>query len=167
MTGEIVSLRDAAQRLAILKVLRERVNHAYDLARHEAERLMADGDRLTVALDGHKLGSVTAVAGGVKARITDERAFTAWATERRPLEIVTSVRPSYRDALLKRIAEDAEPGDPPADPTSGEFIPGVEIVGTGGYLRVLPVKDAAALLLPRPEAVRAAITPALGGEDDR
>lgn len=163
MSGEVVAVRDAVARLAVLKVLRDRVNAVYEQARTEAGKLLAEGDRITAMVEGRKVGAVTAVAGTVRAMVTDDLAFTAWVGKRYPLELVTSVRPAFHDALLKRVAAQATPGDVPADPQTGERIPGVQVVASAGYLRVTPVADAPLVLGRQPETVRAALGAALDG----
>ncbi len=162
MTGaEVTPVREVIARLAVLKVLREKVNAAFEQTKFEAAGLLADGDRITAMVEGQRLGSVTAVAGSLRAKVTDEQAFTAWVAARYPAELVTSVRESFTEALLRRVTQDAEPGNTRADPSTGERVPGVEFVTSAGYLRVTPVKDAPAVLGQRPAAVRAALGAAL------
>lgn len=156
-SAEVTPVREVITRLAVLKVLRDRVNAAFEQARHEAAGMLADGDRITATVDGQRLGSVTAVAGSLRARVVDDLAFTAWVRKRYPLELVTGVRESFKEAFLRRLAADAEPGDTPADPATGERVAGVEFATGSGYLRVTPVKDAPTVLGQRPAAVRAAL----------
>ncbi len=163
----VTPVREVIARLALLKVLRERVNAAFEQAKFEAAGLLADGERIIAVIEGQRLGSVTAVAGSLRAKVIDDRAFTAWVANRYPAELVTSVRESFREAFLRRIAQDAEPDDTPADPVTGERIAGVQFVTSAGYLRVTPVKDAPAVLGQRPASVRAALGAALDGEAGR
>ena len=157
-------VREAVARLAVLKVLRDRVNAAYEQTRTETGCLLAEGDRITATVEGVKVGSVTAVAGSVRAIVVDERAFTAWVAARFPSELVTSVRPSFRDAYLKRTAAGAAGGDLPADPDTGERVAGVELVASAGYLRVVPTAQASQILGRQPETVRVALGAALDGD---
>jgi hypothetical protein len=99
-----------------------------------AERVRVTDD------DGANLGAVSLVAGSPKARVVDERAFLAWVVDRYPGEVVQMVRESFSRMLL----EGATAAGEPIDKSTGEVVPGVEIVAGEPYLTVRPEPTAKA-----------------------
>lgn len=88
--------------------------------------------------DGVKFGTVSVTAGTAKARVVDDRAFLAWVIARYPDEIAQVVRDSFVKKLLDAATEAGEP----VDATTGEVVPGVELVDGKPYLTVRPTADA-------------------------
>lgn len=89
--------------------------------------------------DGTNLGTVTVAAADASARVTDEAAFTKWVQQRFPSEIVPTVRASFR----KKLLDEATAAGDPVDASTGEVIPGVEIVPGEPYLSCRPSAEAA------------------------
>jgi hypothetical protein len=88
--------------------------------------------------DGNNLGAVSVTSGRVSAKVFDEQAFTAWVAERHPHQLVEVVR----EAFAKKVLAEAVSAGDPVDPTTGEQIPGVELVAGDPYLMVRPAAGA-------------------------
>jgi hypothetical protein len=94
------------------------------------ERIRVTGD------DKTDLGTVSLASPDAKAKVTDPDAFAKWVQRQYPTEVETRVvvRPAFEAKLL---AAATEAGDP-VDISTGEVIPGVEIVPGEPYLSVRP-----------------------------
>lgn len=104
-----------------------------------ADMLAAGVERIRVTDDdGVNLGAISVTAGSPKARIVDDRAFLAWVVDRYPGEVVQMVRESFARMLL----EGATAAGEPVDKSTGEVVPGVEIVPGDPYLTVRPAAGA-------------------------
>jgi hypothetical protein len=90
--------------------------------------------------DGTDLGAVSLTAGRKSAKVTDERAFTAWVTDRYPNELVRVVG----EAFARKLLDAALAAGEPVDVKTGEVIPGVEISAGEPFLTVRPTSDAKA-----------------------
>jgi hypothetical protein len=88
--------------------------------------------------DGNNLGAVSLASGRVTAKVFDERAFTAWVAERYPHQLMQVVR----EAFTKKLLGEAVSAGDPVDPSTGEEIPGVELVTGDPYLMVRPAAGA-------------------------
>ena len=123
--------QEAARRAAALKFLADVVRAEDGPARAAAREALAElGIKtLTAKLaDGTEIADVTLRAGSTYARVTDPEKFMDWVCEHRPREIVSpprqsSVRSSYRDAVLA----DAKRDGFAYDPETGEVIPGITV----------------------------------------
>lgn len=106
-----------------------------------ADMLAAGVERVGVTDDaGLKLGAVSLACADVKAKVADERAFTAWVAARYPDEMVEVVR----EAFAKKLLDGATAAGEPIDPATGEVVPGVELAPGEPYLTVRPTADAKA-----------------------
>lgn len=144
-------LPHAAARVAILAALKARVNQAYEGARAEAAELLEPGDRKAARLGDGGLGHVLMTNGATRAGVSDETALLAWVKKCHPDEVVTTVRKSYLDKLLR----DAKRHGAPVDETTGELVPGI-VVSTGDpYISVRLAEDAGQVITANwPEAHR-------------
>src|SRR5690606_14529808 len=111
--------------------------------------------RVRVGGQVRRVGWVRVDKGRTRATVTDEAAFTAWARESAPGELVPAVRPSYREAVLSQlrragaavvpgtwelVEEVPGPDVPAGAPTVS--VPGVdgaaEVPGTGEVVEEVP-----------------------------
>ena len=120
-----VDPRSVALRVAVLKVLADRVNTAQRQARTEVAELMDTGDRLNPAAGGVRLAAVTKAHGRTTASVTDPNAFARWCAEHYPhnVEHKPVVRVAWTNAVLDASKEAGEPCTP--DGTTG--VPGIAV----------------------------------------
>jgi hypothetical protein len=125
-----VTIRDDALHAAVLTALRDFVGKEVSASRSVIDAALRDlndtvGVRsLDVKLDdGTKVAAFTLSEPKVTTALVDDRAFTAYVTEHYPDEMVSSVRPSFTEALLARVEFDDD--GHAIDTTTGEIIPGV------------------------------------------
>ena len=97
-----------------------------------AERVRVTDD------DGTDLGSLSVSSGRVKAKVTDRRAFVEWVARQYPDELERAVR----EAFEKKLLDAATAAGDPVDASTGEVIPGVEVVAGEPYLTVRPTAEA-------------------------
>lgn len=105
--------------------------------RAELLGIMTDDDVQQVPVrdaDGVELGKASLCDATAKAKVVDEAALLAWVKENRPDQIRETVEPAYVKALLKAV--DAE--GVAADETTGEVIPGLELVDGKPFVKVTP-----------------------------
>jgi hypothetical protein len=122
-------------RAAVLKALQKVIASTADDGRALLKDVMdaLEIDSLAARLpDGTKVATLNRAGGNTSARVTDEGKFFAWVQENRPGEVVTSVRDSYRKALLEAMDKAHEL----IDPETGEVVPGVEFVTGKEWLTV-------------------------------
>jgi hypothetical protein len=82
-----------------------------------ADMLDAGVERVRVTDDdGNNLGAVSLAVGKPRAKVVDDRAFTAWVIERYPAEVVTAIR----EAFAKKLLDGATAAGDPVDPSTGE-----------------------------------------------
>jgi hypothetical protein len=84
--------------------------------------------------DGTELGTATLCGGKEKAKVTDELALLRWVKANRPDQIREIVEDAFVKALLKQADKDGVA----VDETTGEVIPGIELVETNTYVNVTP-----------------------------
>lgn len=126
-----MTVKDAALRAAVLRALADRVREEYDASRVEVDKALRELSDTTgaasvkVTLGDQVIATVTLAGGKPTARVIDEDKFLAWVTENRPTETIERVRESYRKAVLDKGG---------VDPSSGEFVPGVEVVDGSPYV---------------------------------
>jgi hypothetical protein len=122
-------------RAAVLKALLKVVAGSADDAKAGLKDVMdaLEIDSLAAKLpDGTKVAALNRAGGNTAARVTDEGKFFAWVEQNRPGELVTSVRDSYRKALLEAL----DKAGALVDPETGEVVPGVEFVTGKDWLTV-------------------------------
>lgn len=118
--------REVALRLAVLRVLGDLIRDGRSAADATAGEIMEAGDCLTAKLPtGEKVAAVSMAKGRLSARVTGREAFTAWVMATYPDEVEQVVR--VRPAFEARLLNDAKVLGVPADPKSGEEIPGVAV----------------------------------------
>jgi hypothetical protein len=125
-----MSLKDAATRVAVLKVLRDAVDAEYEAAR----RRVLDGLRearaelglksMRVTLTDTPVATVTLVDPRPAVVVVDEKTFTTWVAENYPTEVETrvQVRSSWQRQFISRL--DASSG-PVVDPHTGKAVTGL------------------------------------------
>ncbi len=134
-------IRKATTREAVLKALLDQVEEAYETARTDVQAMLDEqqmttgGTKFEATLpDGTKVGDVGLTGGEPAAKVTDEKAFAAWARERFPSEAVTrlvkTIQPAFRELLLDQMT--AAGVAQVVDEETGEVldVPGVEIKAT-------------------------------------
>ncbi|MGR7002773.1 hypothetical protein ACU686_40320 [Yinghuangia aomiensis] len=149
-----MSIKDIAQRAAVLRTLKDAVVAESATADAELKEALREQKKVTgttkIAIelpDETPIGSATLVQPSPKAVVEDEAAFTAWVRKVLPGEIVrefvTAVRPSTKEALLKAIATAG--GETPqwCDTGTGEVhtVPGVKIQPRAAYPRMTLPED--------------------------
>ncbi|WP_433237969.1 hypothetical protein ACQPYK_29950 [Streptosporangium sp. CA-135522] len=142
-----MNLKDSATRVAVLRVLRDTVNAAYEAER----RTILDGLRaaraelalksIRATLPDHTpIATITLIDPQPVVMVADEDAFIAWVAANHPGEVETlvRVRPGWQREFLTHLAA----LDPVADPHTGEVIPGLTAVPAPAprsfSLRLLP-----------------------------
>ncbi|GAA3077122.1 hypothetical protein [Streptosporangium carneum] len=142
-----MNLKDSATRVAVLRVLRDIVDAAYEAER----RTVLDGLRAaraefavksirTTLPDHTPIATITLIDPQPAVVVADEDAFTAWVVANHPSEVETliRVRPAWQRAFLTHLVA----RDPVADPHTGEVIPGLTAVPASAprsfSLRLLP-----------------------------
>lgn len=112
-----MQMGDLALRLAVLKVLADRVKTGERVVRADVADQWVPGTRIPAVLPGNRtVGTVTLTEGREQAKVTDPAAFLEWVRANHPDEIVESVRSSFEKQLLERVRKD------------GELVPGVSVV---------------------------------------
>lgn len=140
MTTQInVTREHVVTQLAVLKVIKDLVSAQYENTRKDTREHIKPGGREPAELpDGTRLGSVTMTEGRVTAKVTDDRALTAWAEKKAPSEITTTVRDGYKTKLLDRAKKDGGA----FDPDTGEQIPGITVENGDPYPTFKPAAGA-------------------------
>lgn len=129
--------RTLALRLGALRGLQDKVKEAYERTRAEMAAAFDPGDRKAAILPtGKSIGTVSYSNGRTAAKVANERAFFAWVVANAPgeVETVSSVRESYRKALLDRVK--AGPDETAVDPKTGEVVPGLKFSTSDPYVSV-------------------------------
>lgn len=126
-----MSLRDDAGRVAVLKVLRDKLEAEYEAARLRvldglrASRAEVGLKSMRVTLpDDTPVATVTIIDPKPAVEVVDEDAFTTWVAQNYPTEVETRVR--VRSSWQRHFVSGLEaiPG-PVADPRTGEVVPGL------------------------------------------
>lgn len=134
-------IQRAAREVMVGKLVGDVVRQHIDTARAAAHGLMATAgvERVRVKDDvGTDFGTVSFAAGRPAAKVTDEQAFLRWVVARYPTEVEQVVRAAFRKRLLDAVTG---AGDP-VDTSTGEVIPGVEVVAGKPYLVVRSTAEA-------------------------
>jgi hypothetical protein len=146
--GDRMKRRDAAQALALIGWIRQQLKRIEATYKDSADVpfvgekiagsvLGEDGKPVVVSYTQHCKNSD-------EFRILDEDAFVAWVQERYPTEIVTTVRKSFLDNVLKPSAFQMGA----LIDNDGEACQSVEVWPGGGYLRTNLVKGADDAIAP-------------------
>lgn len=134
-----MNLSEQATRLALLRVLRDRIGDAYDAERQRLGGELDPADRKAAQMAGHKIGSVSKTLGRSSVRVSDMDALVAWVRDRYPTEIVETVRESY----LSKLKDSAKRHGTAVDESTGEIVPGIQVAIGDPYITVR-VDDTAA-----------------------
>ncbi len=135
--------RALAVHVVALRVLADRVKDRTAEVKAELQAQLDVGDRKNAQLpNGTSIGTITYTRGRGGARVADEKAFTEWVAANYPDEMVTSVRSSFRDAVLSNAKNDGA-----AVTANGEVIPGVELYHSDPYLSAKPATGAGVAIL--------------------
>lgn len=131
--------RLAAGRQVFVRVVLDDAKACDVDARDRVEPLLAPGEAIAAELpDGARIGSVKRNKPARYPKVVDEMALLDWVRRNRPDELIEIVRPSFVEALKVSCREHGLP----VDKTSGEVIPGIELVEGAAAYR--PVVDEAA-----------------------
>jgi hypothetical protein len=120
------ALKADAMQVAALKTLVDEIAKFDKPAR---AKLLADmqeigAEKITAELpDGTVVASVSVAGGqGVKAFVTDDRAFLAWVKDNRPTEVEERVSDAFKKRFLDDLAK------------TGETVPGVDLTDARPYI---------------------------------
>lgn len=139
-----MTAHDDAARLALLKVIADRLKETKAVADGQVTAGWRPKDRATAVLPGgSEIGAVTLVSGRKTARMVDETAFTAWVERTHPgeMETVTITRPNPN--FVHRLMSAAQQIGHPVDAATGEEVPGIQVVQGDPYPMVKLAPDAA------------------------
>jgi hypothetical protein len=121
-----VNLKNITLQACVLKVLSDEITGRIQVLKDAAEAgFNATGTSQSVPElpDGTKVATASLSGGGPSASVADENALLAWVEANHPGELVTSVRPSYKEKLLAAAKEAGRP----VDPATGEVVPGITV----------------------------------------
>lgn len=123
--------RLAAGRAVFVRLVLDDAKAVDKACRDLNEPGMAPNERIPGELpDGATIGAVRRTRPTRKVLITDETALLAWVQEHRPDQIMPAIRPAFLDALRLSCKEHGMP----VDKSTGEVIPGMELVeGSPSY----------------------------------
>ena len=131
-------LRQVAARAVVAKALFDELAAVASAARDVIESELNPGNHIDAVLpDGTPIGEVMRSKLAKRAVVTDAAALLAWVKSNRPdeVEVVESVRSSFVNALL---ADAKARGSFAVDATTGQVIPGIEVVaGSSSYRPVV------------------------------
>lgn len=134
-------MQAAARTTMAAKLIGDVVAAEHKPVKAELCALMVDAgvERVRVTDDaGTNLGAVSLARAGAKARLADPAAFTAWVAARYPQHLHQVVR----EAFVRKVLDDATAAEAPVDTSTGEVVPGVELVAGEPYVTVRPSPDA-------------------------
>ncbi|MCF2531719.1 hypothetical protein [Yinghuangia soli] len=144
-----MSIKDIAQRTAVLRNLAASINSALANAETELKTALREQKKATGTTkisielpDATPIGSVTLVQPPPAATVVDEAAWRDWVRSVMPGEIeptfTVRVRPSTEKALLKSISAASSTVPQWCDPETGEVhnVPGVEVQPRAAYARM-------------------------------
>lgn len=136
-----MDLNRLALRATIFKVLRDRVDNAYDTARAEAAEELGPEGRKNALYNGAKLASVSVPKTG-RFSVSSEVLLLNWVKKYYPteIELKESVRPAFLTLLRQCTQEAGQPMGP-----NGELdVPGISLGDP--YVMVRPVEGADVLI---------------------
>ena len=137
-----MDLSQQATRLALLRWAREQIDEQYQDTRAALSDELDPTDRKAARLGGQRLGYVSKTNGRTSAKVTDEPALIAWCRHAHPDEIIECVRPSF----VERLKSDAKHYGAAVDTTTGEVVPGIDVVAGEPYITVKLDDHAAELI---------------------
>lgn len=155
--------RDRAARAVVARVIADEVKATQDSLRASIEPDMRPRETVTAVLpDGTEIGTVGRARPAQRVRVTDRDALVTWVAEHRPDEITRDVS----TAFMAYLETSARRHGHAVDTTTGEVIPGIEVVTGNPAYRVTPSDEGRALVLDRlGDLLAGADLPALtGGE---
>ncbi len=145
---ETTAKRRLAARQIVLRLLADEVAAEIKKCRDELEpKLLAKENVAAQLPDGTVIGQVSRSKPRKTPTVTDAEALLAWVEKNRAEEVVVtkSVRTSFVDALKAQAKEKGWA----YDVTTGEIIPGIEMVeGSSSYLPKAD-EDAGAIVMPQ------------------
>jgi hypothetical protein len=152
-----------AGRQVTAKILTEEIRALTAQTREQLEPTLDTEEAVAAELsDGTRLGKVARSKAAESARVTDAHALLQWVKANHPAEIVESVNPAY-EAKLKTLAKKHGHA---FDETTGEVIPGIEVIEGSASYRVTPTDGARELVMTRlSELVRGGLLALPTGED--
>lgn len=156
----MTDLRGLAVQAVALRLLADKVAERANRIRRELADALDVGDRKTAALDdGQAVGQIVYAKASWSAKVTDERALTAWVSANYPseVELVPTIRPAFKAAILAASKQACVPMAP--DGTLD--VPGVVVTKGDPYITITPDKAAEPALI---EALRANQALALEGQ---
>lgn len=114
---------DAALALAVLRIVKRRLDTADGTTADTIIDAWQEGDRTAAILPGGaRIGAITLAKGRSSAAVTDRATFQEWVFQTHPEEIetvtVTRVRPAFESAMISAAKAHGEP----VDSTTGETI---------------------------------------------
>lgn len=138
--------KQLAQDLAVVSLVADIAKEHRDRLRADMHDLMLEvgADATSFDIDGERIAKVSLIAPKAAAHVADEAALIRWVAERRPDEIVQSVRESYRKFLLDSLV--AGPDGMAVDPATGEVVDGVHFTERAAYVSTRFDKDGRAHL---------------------
>jgi hypothetical protein len=127
------NLRDLALEIAAITTVIDHLTEKKETLRSEfqgfANELGADATK--AMLDGKEIAKISLVNPKPKPHITDEKAFLTYVKTFHAIEIVESVRDSFKKVFLDRVAPHE---DGAIDPETGELFDFVEFKQGNAYI---------------------------------
>ncbi|MCW2918541.1 MAG: hypothetical protein JWN52_6609 [Actinomycetia bacterium] len=138
-----MSKHETALKFAVLKILRDRLKAAKEVADGEIVGTWKVKDRNAAVLpDGTEIGSVTLAKGRTTATLSDDEAYFEWVLENHPDEIeqvkVTRVKPGFTERLLNFARQTGDC----VNPATGQPVPGISVGQGEPYALPNLAKDA-------------------------
>lgn len=135
-----------AGRAVVARIIADEVKTTVDTLRGEIEPTMRPRETVTAELpDGTEIGTVGRAKATERPTVTDPAALLEWVRTHRPDEIVESVNPAY----VKHLESTARKHGHAVDESTGEIVPGVEMVTGSASYRVAPTDDGRAAVFAR------------------
>lgn len=135
-------LRETAARLALARVVGDRVREYIATARDAVEPQLEPGEKIKAVMpDGTVIGNVqrTELSQRVKVNLHQ---LAPWVEKNRPDQIAHTIQDAYLTYLMKLCKEHGHA----FDEKTGEIIPGIELVEGESSFRVTPNENAKALV---------------------
>lgn len=154
-------VRRLTVQLAVAKAVKDQAETVIAAVKERLESSMDPGDRKTVRLGEHNIGTVSYATTSTEAKVTDPAAFVRWVMDVAPGEIhkpvtvdaydviaavadepvpeavtrlvqaVMHVDPQVRPAYTARILSGCQKAGAAVDPQTGEEIPGITVTPGG------------------------------------
>ena len=139
----------------VARVVAEEVDATVKTLRTALEQRIAPNEKLAAELpDGTTIGTVGRSKPPRRPAVTDPAAVLAWVEANRPDEIVRSVNPAF----IRWLESQARAHGVAIDPTTGEIIPGVEMVtGNPSYQPSATDEGRAVVLARLDELIRGGV----------